>query len=193
MSDPTSAKLTQLLPTVLAVSWRTTNHSWEYGTLSQSLIEVYTPGFSPFSHLGGSFNASSLPDAPDYLHIIRDVVLAGYDWSGAPNGTTSSAQQVRAMPLMDGEGALGDPCSLAPALWVSGNSQSNLTTTGPCGITVPSVEDTQWAVQNQLAYLLGSGQSQDGELAKICRRRADVQESSLNARIQWSFGLIWGT
>ncbi|KAL7424293.1 hypothetical protein Q5752_001883 [Cryptotrichosporon argae] len=157
--------LTLLIPTVLSNAVSISTHSWELGVLTEALLEVYDPQLTPFGW-DGSLGYGAAPAA---VLDIAASALGSYDWSGSPgsgNGqltryrSGAGAQQVP-QPLVDGAGALGDPCSLGPAVWVLASYADSCG--DPHGITSA---DYAWAVGNQYAYLLDGVASDNGTISQ---------------------------
>ncbi|TFK56177.1 Six-hairpin glycosidase [Heliocybe sulcata] len=104
--------------------------SWELGTAAEALTELYWPELSVFRATGvpPPTKLNSSDEASDVLGIARNTV------------STKSGQS---LPLVQGDGAVGDPASLGVAVllaaWTSGNDSNN----------------SYWqAASNQLDYLL---------------------------------------
>lgn len=82
------------------------SHSWEFGTLAETLLELHDPDLSVFSP--DAFPADKVPSVPyldvqalEYAHHFIDL-----------NATT----------LADGEGSAADPCSLGVSATLIGQS-----------------------------------------------------------------------
>jgi hypothetical protein len=88
---------------VLTQALRLSTHSWEFGTLSEALLELYNPSFSVFSlftaHLGTNLSrpSSEYKSTPALEYAKQHINLT----ISAENGT-----------LVNGDGAAGDPASL---------------------------------------------------------------------------------
>ncbi|KAG6836794.1 hypothetical protein H0H93_003040 [Arthromyces matolae] len=107
-STSTSFPLDPGFPIQLIVSTalNISTHSWEFGTATQALLELYDPdlsifGSSPFTASKRIPNASTLPQALSYA--AEKIVF----------GTGPNA-------LADGDGAVGDPASLGIGAWLLG-------------------------------------------------------------------------
>ncbi|WVQ66890.1 uncharacterized protein L199_005081 [Kwoniella botswanensis] len=167
-------KLTKLLPKILKNANSITTHSWELGCFTETLLEVYNPSLTPFEwdgeygSGGGKCEKLELGEIPwNVLKIAKNSLIA-YDWMGSPssssNGTTKSSSHLQdylfnstspvphnSQALINGDGALGDPVSLVPAIWIlSQFSKNHLVKLGLGG---KSAEDYSWALGNQLDYL----------------------------------------
>lgn len=155
-------RLSNMLPTILTNAIAITTHSWELGALTQALLEVYDPTLSPFEFDGNSFNSAN----PDAFIQVTLASIANYDWSGCPSwsGTgrvddltrflwqETSPTPLQYRPLVNGDGSLGDPASLAPAVWLVAEMAHRNDLGSQYGLRPK--EDYAWAVGNQLRYLL---------------------------------------
>ncbi|KAI0540587.1 hypothetical protein GGR58DRAFT_119709 [Xylaria digitata] len=83
-------------------------HSWEFGAFSQSLLEWYNPDLSVFG-------ASPFPD--DKIPVVQVDQVESLSYA-QPHIRTNSAT------LVDGDGAAGDPASLAVSAILIGQTQS---------------------------------------------------------------------
>lgn len=155
-------RLTQLLPTILTNAISITTHSWELGSLTQALLEVYDPSLSPFEFTDSAFN-NAWPDAAIQVTLAS---IADYDWSGCPSWSgagqvddlsrflwsETSPTPLQFRPLVNGDGSLGDPASIAPAVWMLAELAHRNDLGSRYGLRPK--EDYAWAVGNQLRYLL---------------------------------------
>jgi hypothetical protein len=155
-------RLTRMLPTILTNAIAITTHSWELGALTQALLEVYDPTLSPFEFTDSSFNNAS----PDAAIQVTLASIADYDWSGCPSWSgggrvddltrflwqETSPTPLQYRPLVNGDGSLGDPASLAPAVWMLAELAHRDDLGSRYGLRPK--EDYAWAVGNQLRYLL---------------------------------------
>lgn len=124
-----------------------TNQSWEYGALTQALVEVYAPRLSPLNGAGAlppptHNHTKSIPDG--VWKIVRGIMSNVSDDSPT---------------LIDGAGAAGDPASVAPAILLANTVENN----------------ASWAsaVEHQLNHLLYDvPRSSDGG---ISQRESEVQ------------------
>lgn len=147
--------------TVLSNAIDITAHSWEYGTLTQALLEVYNDNLTPYKWNPLAFTSGSTL-LVDIVANITAGVVAQYDWSGAPNarsakslGTYLSATPpvaLRPQPLVDGAGSLGDPASVGPAAWLLANFVDRLRVNKQLKSQISS-DAYAWATANQLQYL----------------------------------------
>ncbi|KZT27040.1 Six-hairpin glycosidase [Neolentinus lepideus HHB14362 ss-1] len=105
------------------------NTSWELGTAAEALTEFYWPSLSVFRASGFPPPTTlSSDEALDVIEIARNTV---------------QTKSVQSLPLVEGDGAVGDPASLGVAVllaaWTYGNDSDN----------------PYWqAASNQLDYLL---------------------------------------
>jgi hypothetical protein len=84
---------------VVALARSLPSHSWEFGTAAETLLELYDPEISVF---GSSF----LSETPGYLKRHQGKIQSlEYAASVITIGTGADA-------LSQGDGAVGDPCSL---------------------------------------------------------------------------------
>lgn len=155
-------RLTRLLPTILTNAISITTHSWELGALTQALLEVYDPSLSPFEFTDSAFNNAS----PDAAIQVTLASIADYDWSGCPSWSgggrvddlaqflwsETSPTPLQFRPLVNGDGSLGDPASIAPAVWMLAELAGRNDLGSKYGLRPK--EDYAWAVGNQLRYLL---------------------------------------
>lgn len=81
---------------VLTLATLLPSHSWEFGTASEALLELYSPSLSVFSSSSAPFHGSPPEYAVPALKYAKSKIVLG---TGA-NG------------LSDGDGATGDPASL---------------------------------------------------------------------------------
>ncbi|KAF9446026.1 hypothetical protein P691DRAFT_795013 [Macrolepiota fuliginosa MF-IS2] len=83
---------------VASVATSIPSHSWEYGTASEALLELYNPDYSVFG--GKAFPVPTLqPDRTKSLNYARGKIKLGEGYSA----------------LYQGEGSAGDPLSLGVA------------------------------------------------------------------------------
>jgi hypothetical protein len=128
----------------------------------QALLEVYDPTLSAFEFTDSAFN-NATPDAAIQVTLAS---LANYDWSGCPSWSgvarvddlssflwqETSPTPLQFRPLVNGDGSLGDPASIAPAVWMLAElaHRDDLVSR----YSLRPKEDYAWAVGNQLRYLL---------------------------------------
>lgn len=91
---------------VASQAQKLSTHSWEYGTLSQALLELYSPDLTAYSHY--AFPHGIIPKVP-----YQDVPSLDY-----------AAQHIRlnTSTLIDGDGATGDPASLGVSALLIGQT-----------------------------------------------------------------------
>ena len=169
ISSSTYHTLTNVLPAVLQRGIEISNTSWELGTLSESLLEVYNPSLTPFAYDPSSFGG----DVPWPMFSVALDAIASYNWTGSPSSSTSDHNltdfldpsatpvQLHPQPLLNGDGALGDPASLGSAIWVVAQFATRDDVRSQYGLR--SADDYAWAVGNQLEYLrLGDSSANGG-------------------------------
>ena len=169
-SSPQLEQLTSLLPKVIENAISISHKSWELGALTQALLEVYDPQFTPFE-----WNIEAVrgqrPVPWRFLEITNNS-LSEYNWTESPGevggwydkrGTDKHTwlreyldPSKARTPLVDrtligGDGALGDPCSLGPAVWLMAQLADCRGEVREAGIK--DAQDYAWAVGNQLQYL----------------------------------------
>lgn len=83
------------ISSVLTLATLLPSHSWEFGTASEALLEVYSPSLSVFGSSSLASPSSSISSVPALEYAKSKIVIG----TGA-NG------------LSDGDGAVGDPASL---------------------------------------------------------------------------------
>lgn len=179
--SPELERLGTLLPKILDNAVAISHKSWELGALTQALLEVYDPQFTPFE-----WNAEALKDRPldaswRFLSVTN-ASLDGYDWTGSPGDLggwydkrggdhawldeyldpdSAKGQTTVTRALIDGNGALGDPCSLGPAVWLLAYLASCRDEVRKAGLK--DAQDYAWAVGNQLKYLNNGVRSDNGQ------------------------------
>lgn len=184
-SSPQLARLSTLLPKVLENAIATSHKSWELGALTQALLEVYDPQFTPFE-----WDITAIEGrrpVPWRVVEITNNSLSAYNWSGSP-GEVNGWYDKRAeggghtwlreyldptkarIPLVDralvpGDGALGDPCSLGPAVWLLAQLADRRGEVRRAGIK--DAQDYAWAVGSQLQYLNKGVRTDNGESEPI--------------------------
>jgi hypothetical protein len=170
--------LTNQLPVILSNAVSISNHSWELGTLVDTLLEVYNPELTPFGWNPNVANCDSSQVPWAALHIAL-ASLYETDWTGSPSSsstgansnsnssiqglasylnTSTSPTALTGATLIDGDGALGDPCSLGSGVWVLAQFCTRNDVRNALG--AKSGETYAWAVGNQLLHL-GSGTRND--------------------------------
>ncbi|KAF9558450.1 hypothetical protein CPC08DRAFT_692109 [Agrocybe pediades] len=80
-------------------------HSWEYGTASEALLELYTPLYSVYGAVPFPAPFLNPQNTPSLAYAKQKIVIAA-----PPNG------------LSDGDGAVGDPASLGVAAFLLGKT-----------------------------------------------------------------------
>jgi hypothetical protein len=202
INSDTYRTLTRQLPTVMTHAIESSKHSWEIGSLVESLLEVYVPRLAPFEFSRAAFNA----DIPWAALWVVEAWLKDYDWSGSPgndNNPTSVvdlAQYLDAStsptglwpkPLINGDGALGDPVAMGMGVWLLARYAMRPEVRSGLRSGLSSSQ-LAWACGNQLAYLRQGATSDNGQYAlpaKACR--ADTQGPSPSARATFSYGQTW--
>ena len=173
-SAPELARLTALLPKVLDNAASITNHSWEIGALTQGLLEVYDPDFTPFEW---TYSAAKNSQIPWRVLDITRKALAEYDWSGSPGAeegeegvddpslkdylSVATAQvPLKSEALVLGDGSAGDPCAVGPAVWLMAQiaERSEVKDKG-----YKVSQQYAWAVGNQLLNLTSGLKDGNGE------------------------------
>jgi hypothetical protein len=172
-------RLTRLLPKVLANAKSSSKKSWEIGSVTQAVLEVYDPHFTPFE-----WDASAVKDRQipwDVLDITK-AAMVEYDWSGSPDETTTKNASrtlaesdevwlgeyltetppvpVKNIALVRGDGAQGDPCSVGPAVWLMAQLADREEVKERGGFKKP--EEYAWAVGNQKKNLTIGPQDGNG-------------------------------
>jgi hypothetical protein len=174
-------RLSALLPKVLDNAISSSHKSWELGALTQALLEVYDPQFTPFRWDIEAVRGQR--PVPWRVVEITNNSLSAYDWTGSPgevNGWYDKRGDGGHMwlreyldpakartPLVDqalvpGDGALGDPCSLGPAVWLLAQLADGRAEVRKAGIK--DAQDYAWAVGSQLQYLNKGVRTDNGEL-----------------------------
>ncbi|WWC72107.1 uncharacterized protein I206_106067 [Kwoniella pini CBS 10737] len=174
--------LTKALPKILKNANSISIHSWELGCFTETLLEVYNPSLTPFEWENQLCASSKSDDIPWNVIKIAKNSLVAYNWTGSPSDLGScdgelkdyldnSTSPVKHIPkaLINGDGALGDPVSLVPAIWVLAQFAKNRLVN--LGSGMKEGEDYSWAVGNQLDYLF-SGPTQ----SNIISQREDSWE-----------------
>lgn len=162
--SPSYQRLTSKLPTILGIAVAISNHSWELGTLTESLLEVYNPQLTPFQY---DPTGSEIPW--EMLKVVN-AALADYSWTGAPGSgddlasfldNRTSPIPLIFQPLVDGDGSLGDPNALGVATWLLTKYAGNEEVKKALGLRCPA--DYAWAVGNQLSYTFTGNTSPNGQ------------------------------
>lgn len=125
----------------------------------------------------GSFDfklANVATDVPDAFIQVTKAALADYDWTGSPSSSNAanatdiknyissntSPHPLQSRPLVDGAGSLGDPASLAPAVWLLAELAGRNDVRQKYGLR--SQADYAWAVGGQLRYVMEGSKSDNG-------------------------------
>ncbi|WVQ84673.1 hypothetical protein IAT38_006828 [Cryptococcus sp. DSM 104549] len=159
ISSSSYKQLTKLLPSILSNANGISVHSWELGAYTETLLEVYNPELTPFGWDGGLCRG----DVPWNVLAIAQDTISHYDWTGAPGRVTGNDlstyldESTTPVPyvskaLVGGDGALGDPVSLVPAVWLLAKFARRSDVRSRLGTR--AADDYAWAVGNQLHYLL---------------------------------------
>lgn len=180
INDTAYVSLSSKIPSILQRAIEISTHSWELGTLTEALLEVYNPSLAPFNYNHAILNAAAatksnvtnIQTAPIEVIRVAAKALEHYDFSGAPApGTTKVLNAyltphpptaIHARALIDGAGSLGDPCALGPATWVLAHFADAV---GDVGTELQSDDAYAWAVANQLAYLNNGIKSDNGTIS----------------------------
>lgn len=141
--------LTSLIPSILSNANSIAVHSWEIGAFTETLLEVYYPQLTPFGWKTSAFDGEDIPWS--VLKIAKDEDYLFPDTT--PHAHVSQA-------LVGGDGALGDPVSLIPAVWLLAKFARQDDLREELGLRSP--EDYAWAVGNQLDYLFNGPTSDNG-------------------------------
>lgn len=160
--------LTLLIPSILSNANSIAVHSWEIGAFTETLLEVYYPQLTPFGWKTSAFDGEDIPWS--VLQIAKDAI-SHYDWTGAPGQNSEKNLQDYLFPdttpqahvsqaLVGGDGALGDPVSLIPAVWLLARFARQDDLREELGLRSPG--DYAWAVGNQLDYLFNGPTSDNG-------------------------------
>ncbi|TXT15672.1 hypothetical protein VHUM_00175 [Vanrija humicola] len=171
VNDPLYVQLTRSLPGILDKAIEITKHSWELGTLTNVLVEVYNPELSPFGFLPSAWNSSAHPNLPLTVVNITAQELAGYDFSGAPKAATTNLAALLSSTtpraLVDGAGSLGDPAALGPAAWITANFADQVRVLNNSGVSGLQRDAAYaWAVGNQLADLYAGPRADNGTISQ---------------------------
>jgi hypothetical protein len=164
--------LTRNIPTIMMHAVESSTHSWEIGSLVESLLECYVPRLAPFEFDRTAF-ARDIPWAA--LWVVESW-MAAYDWTGAPSQGTNpgsvddlaayldestSPTPLVARPLIDGDGALGDPVALGMGVWLLAR-YSMRSDVRPGMKSQLSSAQLAWACGNQMMYLRQGYTSDNG-------------------------------
>jgi hypothetical protein len=87
------------------------SHSWEFGTASEALLELYNPELSVFGNSPFPVPTMNISKVRSLMYAQSKIVL----------GTGANS-------LSDGDGAVGDPASLGVSAVLLGKSQSQFAT-----------------------------------------------------------------
>jgi hypothetical protein len=97
INSDTYRTLTRQLPTVMTHAIESSKHSWEIGSLVESLLEVYVPRLAPFEFSRAAFNA----DIPWAALWVVEAWLKDYDWSGSPGNDNNPTSVVDLAQYLD--------------------------------------------------------------------------------------------
>lgn len=208
-ATPDMEKLTRLLPKVLENAQSASNKSWEIGTLTQTLLEVYDPHFAPFEW---DYSAVQNRQIPWNVLNITKAALADYDWSGSPDekdtdvkkrsqpdsGEDSLTQYLLDNPptpvknesLVFGDGAQGDPCSVGPAVWMLAQLADRKEVKDSGGYRSP--DDYAWAVGNQKYNLTLGPQDGNGSMSILSWRNMANHQHTHSEMTRSQSGRTWG-
>lgn len=169
-------RLTSLLPAVLQNSISISTHSWELGTLANSLTEVFYPYLAPFAYDRSKIASLGPPWA--VLNVLVPT-LSAYNWQSAPSlqsptlqtdltkylRSSTSPVGLTGASLISGQGALGDPCSLGPGAWITAQyfDQPAVKASFNNG---RRAADYAWAVGNQYSHLEAGTRDSRGALSQ---------------------------
>jgi hypothetical protein len=158
--------LSDQLPLILKNAVSISNHSWELGTPVETLLEVYNPELTPF---GWNPNVANC-DTSQVPWAALQIALASLyetDWTGAPSlNSSTSPTALTGATLIDGDGALGDPCSLGSGVWVLAQFCTRDDVRNALG--AKSGEAYAWAVGNQLQHMESGTRNDNGEYEADC-------------------------
>ncbi|KIP12696.1 hypothetical protein PHLGIDRAFT_27123 [Phlebiopsis gigantea 11061_1 CR5-6] len=136
---------------VVADAFEISNHSWELGTECEAFIELYSPSLSVF--YDGAFPPPRTLDRHLIGNTTAMIDIATHVVQTKEPGT---------LPLIDGDGAVGDPASLGVAVLLANWTRTN-----------ESDQSFSVAAQDQLVYLLENTlRTSDGA---ISHRVSEVQ------------------
>jgi hypothetical protein len=195
--------LTRSLPTIMTHAIESSTHSWEVGSLVESLLEIYVPKLAPFEFDRTAF-AKDIPWAA--LWVV-EAWLANYDWTGSPGNAnptsvvdlakyldwSSTPTPLSPKPLINGDGALGDPVALGMGVWLLARyaMRSDVRSGMTSGL---SSAQLAWACGNQMAYLKQGYTSENGESPRISaysQLSLIVQAPSPSAKASSNSGPTW--
>ncbi|KIR41426.1 hypothetical protein I307_03974 [Cryptococcus deuterogattii 99/473] len=164
--------LTSLIPCIISNANSIAVHSWEIGAFTETLLEVYYPELTPFGWKASAFDGEDIPWS--VLKIAKDAI-SHYNWTGAPGQNSENNLQDYLFPdttphahvsqaLVGGDGSLGDPVSLIPAVWLLARFARQDDLREELGLRSP--KDYAWAVGNQLDYLFNGPTSDNGTISQ---------------------------
>ncbi|GFZ48818.1 hypothetical protein JCM24511_06567 [Saitozyma sp. JCM 24511] len=174
--------LSNQLPVILSNAVSTSNHSWELGTLVETLLEVYNPELTPF---GWNPNVANCDTSQVPWAALQIILASLYEtnWTGAPSSgspgansssslqglanylnSSTSPTALTGATLIDGDGALGDPCSLGSGVWVLAQFCTRDDVRNALG--AKSGESYAWAVGNQLQHLESGTRNDNGTISQ---------------------------
>jgi hypothetical protein len=132
------------------------HHSWERGAYQQSWLSYYRDDLSEF---GGQFpftSADSVAPPTDLLQSAKQSVEQ-YDWSGAGGNSWPK-------PLINGDGSLGDPLAIAPAVHLLSIFAEDASIKSALDLREGS--DYSWAIDNQFMYARNGPTSDNGTISQ---------------------------
>ena len=170
------SNLTKQLPTIMTHAIESSKHSWEIGSLVQSLLECYVPKLNSFEFDRSAFSR----DIPWAALWVVEAWLASYDWTGSPPSNLNPAQVVdltvyldaettptalTPKPLIKGDGSLGDPVALGMGVWLLARFAMRAEVRQGMNSGL-SAAQLAWACGNQLAYMQEGHTSSNGTISQ---------------------------
>lgn len=168
--------LTKNLPTVMTHAIESSKHSWEIGSLVESLLECYVPKLGSFEFERTAFSR----DIPWAALWVVESWLAAYDWSGSPStnsnpatvvdlaaylDSTTTPTPLSPKPLINGDGSLGDPVALGMGVWLLARYAMRAEVRQGLNSGL-SAAQFAWACGNQLAYMNQGHTSSNGTISQ---------------------------
>jgi len=167
--------LTKILPTVMTHAIEASKHSWEIGSLVESLLECYVPKLGAFEFERAAFTR----DIPWAALWVVESWLGSYDWTGGPGATnpatvvdlaayldsTTTPTPTIPQPLINGDGSLGDPVALGMGVWLLARYAMRAEVREGMNSGL-SAAQLAWACGNQLAYMNQGHMSGNGTISQ---------------------------
>jgi hypothetical protein len=123
---------------VLALATSLPSHSWEYGTASEALLELFDPSLAVYGSHPFPIPTVAPQNSPSLTYAQQKIVIAA-----PPNG------------LSDGDGAVGDPASLGVSAVLLGKTDPSFAQAAEAEAEYIVGQAPRWyngAISHRVAY-----------------------------------------